>query len=130
MQELKDYDYTIVDGVKTVTWSGLSKRIKNLIEIQNINRPKLEKHLDRLGFDIIEKTRESDGWGDGLTVDKYIVKDRRTTKYEIAHGEDTRTFYGNDDNSSIFESFKDHGGKGLFASVPDATPWYKMEKEA
>jgi hypothetical protein len=39
-------------------------------------------------------------------------------------------FTGCDDNTAIYKTYKDHGGRGLFKTVPETTPWYKAESSA
>jgi len=121
LQKLQSYDYDILpSGARTVTWSGMEKRKQNLYTLQERYRPLLLKELKRQGYKVEKTERVSDGWGDGFIIDKITTTDNRTGEKKV--------FYGTDDNSGIMEEFPS-GGRGAFADVPGAKPWYKVEKE-
>ena len=119
MEKLNTEDYVEIDGVKTVTFIGMDKRIKNLYEIQNIQRPKMIEHIERLGYEIIEHDRVSDGWGDGFKIDQFVVKDLRT--------DETLVFSGGDDNKSIWQTYES-GGRGLEYDIPGNKSWHEFGK--
>ncbi|MAH51761.1 hypothetical protein CMI37_38445 [Candidatus Pacearchaeota archaeon] len=119
LEKLSGFDYDVDEnGVKTVSFDGLEKRQRNLYKLQELHRPIMKAFLNSLGYEIVKEWSEDDGWGDGLKIDHFQVRDKRDDKTEMH-------LTGSDDNTAIYEVV---GGKALRWNVPNTIPWYKMEK--
>lgn len=117
LELLRDYDYEVTSrGLKTATFAGLAKREHNIYKIQEYNKPKIKKFLQMLGYKIVKEGKEE--MGDGFSIDKFTVIDKRDGSI--------KELVGYDDNTALYERGKG-GGLMLWKSVPNTLSWYKAE---
>ena len=100
---------------QTLTWEKLYSREEKLKLQQEENLPKILKTFDKLGFEVVNYTKISDGWMTGFSIYKFIVKDKRNC---VRDKDNTYVFFGNDNNTTIYKEMPS-GGKALFKVVKD-----------
>lgn len=82
------------------------KNLEKLYEEQKENLPLLRKKLEYLGYDIINKYRDDDGWCGGFLIDYFTVNDRRNEK--------KLTMRGSDNNDAIYYKHDSGGWELLY----------------
>ena len=64
---------------------------------------------------------------DSFTIYKFICTDKRAPPL---YKDKTYIFYGNDDNSAIYQGYETHGGRGLFhPKVTGAKTYHQLYEE-